>query len=576
MPAQVMDEPLGIECQFSDGTTLRKQIGPTDNDRLARDLLVGLTGLVHPHGQIDAAATISHYTIGVRAMIAFMTERGFTGSAASLTRPQLAEFWMGCTPIVEQTTRRMLMSLHEQMGALSADAVGLTRGRAFHPARNRDKKPFEPYSVAEWTRLHAKCRDTVATAFSAYKKAMTAGAGEDPKTGGWTRQNARWLVRTRGPMTLAEAGEHMGYYRGTIAAKGGLGDVRDELFPNPDVVLCYQLLFGIYTGIVPDGIADLGVGDIDWAGDGTVLLDYVKGRTSKESLTLPSRAVRLLERWLEHSSLLRTFAPPAMQNQLWIRYVPGPSGPWLAGAVSHYVSGMWTRRAGLLGDDGAPLRLHRHRIRTSFESLRDRRAWHGSSRATIDPNHSPRVEGDNYLTATTPQQRDAVEGVIETAQGDLLRKAQPPTLLTADQAADAAAAFPGAVKALRLDQDALAELLGGERDVFLASCADQLAGQFGPVGKPCPARPWVCLLCPLAMFAPRHAANLLRMKAFFGRQWRQMPADHFMAVFGPYANRVDEVVAALDRHDPTLIARYSREVHDTDHELTLRPEELTA
>ena len=89
------------------------------------------------------------------------------------------------------------------------------------------------------------------------------------------------------------------------------------------------------------------------------------------------------------------------------------------------------------------------------------------------------------------------------------------------------------------------------RDVFTAACADQLSGLHGPKGKPCPARPWVCLLCPLAVFAPRHAANLLRLKAFFSRQWRQMPAAQFMAVFGPYAARIDQV---LDRFDPAVLA----------------------
>ena len=97
----------------------------------------------------------------------------------------------------------------------------------------------------------------------------------------------------------------------------------------------------------------------------------------------------------------------------------------------------------------------------------------------------------------------------------------------------------------------IAELVGGERDVFTAACADQLSGLHGPKGKPCPARPWVCLLCPLAVFAPRHAANLLRLKAFFSRQWQQMPAAHFMAVFGPYAQRIDQV---LDRYDPAVLA----------------------
>ncbi|MGH3971923.1 MAG: hypothetical protein ACRDS9_01140 [Pseudonocardiaceae bacterium] len=105
-----------------------------------------------------------------------------------------------------------------------------------------------------------------------------------------------------------------------------------------------------------------------------------------------------------------------------------------------------------------------------------------------------------------------------------------------------------------------------------SACADQLAGLHGPKGKPCPARPWVCLLCPLAVFAPRHAANLLRLKAFFSRQWQQMPAAQFMAVFGPYSQRIGHV---LNRFDPTVLARAAVQVGDSDNELPLRPEEST-
>ena len=85
-------------------------------------------------------------------------------------------------------------------------------------------------------------------------------------------------------------------------------------------------------------------------------------------------------------------------------------------------------------------------------------------------------------------------------------------------------------------------------------------------------RPWVCLLCPLAVFAPRHAANLLRLKAFFSRQWQQMSTAQFVAVFGPYSHRIDEV---LDRFDPALLAHAARDVADDDIELPLRPEETT-
>jgi hypothetical protein len=182
------------------------------------------------------------------------------------------------------------------------------------------------------------------------------------------------------------------------------------------------------------------------------------------------------------------------------------------------------------------------------------------------------VEGDHYLTATTPAQRQAVDAIVQDAQHDMLRRAHPPVVVTDADAAALVRDYPQLIAAHHLNDTAIAELVGGARDVFVAACADQLSGLHGPKGKPCPARPWVCLLCPLAVFAPRHAANLLRLKAFFARQWQQLPAAQFMAVFGPYSQRISQV---LDRYDPTVLAEAAGHVDDHDDELPLRPEEST-
>ena len=117
----------------------------------------------------------------------------------------------------------------------------------------------------------------------------------------------------------------------------------------------------------------------------------------------------------------------------------------------------------------------------------------------------------------------------------------------------------------------LAELVSGTRDVFTAACADQLAGLHGPKGQPCPARPWVCLLCPLAVYAPRHAVNLLAE----GVLLPAMAADARRPVHGrvrPYSQRIGQV---LDRFDPAVLDQAARHVADDDSELPLRPEEHT-
>jgi len=67
--------------------------------------------------------------------------------------------------------------------------------------------------------------------------------------------------------------------------------------------------------------------------------------------------------------------------------------------------------------------------------------------------------------------------------------------------------------------------------------------------------------------------NLLRLKAFFSRQWRQLPTTAaFMAVFGPYSHRIGDV---LDRFDPAVLRAAARHVGDHDDEVPLRPEEST-
>lgn len=51
-----------------------------------------------------------------------------------------------------------------------------------------------------------------------------------------------------------------------------------------------------------------------------------------------------------------------------------------------------------------------------------------------------------------------------------------------------------------------------------------------------------------------------------------MPAAQFMAVFGPYSQRIGQV---LDRFDPAVLATAAAHVTGRDDELPLRPEEST-
>ncbi|HEV2633809.1 MAG TPA: hypothetical protein VGX23_01610 [Actinocrinis sp.] len=579
MPAELAHDPLTVRWVDGDGVAGAQQVRGEANPALARDLAEGLVGLVHPHGPVGATDTIESYLISLRHAVAWFREPR-VGSAADLTRAQLAEYLMGTGFSRESHVRRMLVSFDAVRGELRGDVRALLAGRAYN-TRGR-KQPLAPYSETAWAALTDAARRACTESFGSWREAMAlAEHGRDPLVDGFTLENACWHVRNRGPGKAADfagiLGKSPNRFLATTDFTGTVGRAMAMLLPTAKVLAGYQVLFGIYTGVVPDGIADLDLGDLEWAGDAALLLTYAKGRTSTESVTLGAKPIRLLERWLEHSALARTQAPQSLREALWIRYETGGSHPgWATGPVPGPAMRDWAAEHQVRGEDGAHLSIHRHRIRTTFHALRDRRAWTGSSRTLIDPNHSPRVEADSYLGTPTAAQREALEEIITAGQAEVLRKARPAAALTGEQAADFAERFPDLVAAARLDDAAIRALVGGERDVFAASCADHLAGQFGAAGRPCPARPWVCLLCPLALFAPRHLPNLLRLGAYFDRAFQAMTVVEFMAVFGYYAQRVEQILDVFRASVPALVDTASCEVADHDDELPLRPEERTA
>ncbi|WP_219825368.1 hypothetical protein [Nonomuraea typhae] len=295
-------------------------------------------------------------------------------------------------------------------------------------------------------------------------------------------ENFCWLLARTGPVGTPQFAQAVGVTVNVFHKRGGTVDLHEAMqavFPHLDTLIAYRLLFGAYSGIVPDGIADLGVEDVDWAGDSTILLSYVKGRTAAESLNLPRPAVRLLEQWLAHSALLRSLVPAPERSKLWLG-LSQVGNARLVREIDRVAVQRWVRRFNVLDEDGQPMKIHRARIRTTHQSMRDKSTWTGSARATIDPNHTPAVEGDHYLTATTPAQRHNIETIVEDAQYDILRRAHPPTVITEADAAVLAENYPQLMADLGLDDAAIIELVGGARDVFTAACGDQLSGLHGP------------------------------------------------------------------------------------------------
>lgn len=571
MPAEVLEDPLRVRFVFSSGTECMIRFPGSARSPLLEQLATGLTNLAVPHGGLDAPASAAGYRARIGQLVRWLDQAGFAGDAGDLTVAHLVGFWRGGSPQTEAATRQLLRSVDRHVVALRPEVREFLAGNALQPRHKSAYPPLAPYSHEEWDRLIACCRREIKTARLEHDAALAeAAAGQDPATAGWSRENVLWLLHRYGPLTKQQIAERLGVGTAQIGKRGGASCLARALFVTRDVAVAYRLLLGAISGIVPDGIDELELSDIDWAGDGTVLLAYIKDRTGPESLNLPRPAVMVLRQWLTHSAELRRFVPEPIRDRLWVSFSPmGDKWRITAPSLGPASTARFVAHNGLVDDRGAPFSVHKGRIRTTFHARRDKSRWTG--RTTIDPNHSARVEGDHYLASGTPAQRDALEAIVEQAQGDLVRRSLAPLVVEADTA-QTATSLPETVSQLGLGEEVLRELLGGRRDVFTAACIDPLAGLHGPAGKPCPARPWVCLLCPLALFAPRHLPNLLRLKAFFARQFNQMTASQFVAVFGAYAQRLDEI---LPLFAPALIAAATAAVQDSDAELPLRAEETT-
>ncbi|MGW3563943.1 hypothetical protein ACWDSL_08620 [Streptomyces sp. NPDC000941] len=138
------------------------------------------------------------------------------------------------------------------------------------------------YTDGEWERLENACRTVIDASRRRQRELLNlAASGQDPRVSRrHSEADIAWLMLRDGPL----AGHaYCSYVRGYVrkhpdASYAAVRSVRESLFPTPRVQIAYRLLFGLLSGVVPDGIDDLEVGDIEWAGEATILLAYYKGR----------------------------------------------------------------------------------------------------------------------------------------------------------------------------------------------------------------------------------------------------------------------------------------------------------
>src|SRR5664280_1979902 len=330
MPATV-EAPLAVLFTLPGGVTYRRRLDDLPNQRLAAHLAAGLAAATHPHGPIRTRSVAMQYVQTARRMVRELHDAEFGGGLSELSPAVIVEYWLGCDFHRERRIRAILAAYAATGGVLDAGVGRHLQGRRINQIVK--SRPNPPYSDTEWRRLTAACTELITSLRRAHRQVLaTIEADTKPDEHGASADNLARLLYQNGPATAATILDPLGP---TATARVGRGEVlaaRRALYAHQDTALAYLTLLAMRTGIVPDGIDALTLDDITRTSTSTILVSYTKGRTGREALNLPRDAVRLLDRWLEHSAQLRAQAGDQAEN-VWLyvradpRDLPTPTRP---------------------------------------------------------------------------------------------------------------------------------------------------------------------------------------------------------------------------------------------------------
>lgn len=322
-------------------------------------------------------------------------------------------------------------------------------------------------------------------------------------------------------------------------------------------------LLSLETGLEIECVKGLAIDCLRNASAGTVEVAYVKRRA--RSAEYKAMRVRdggagtpggLIRRLIEVTAAARQHVP---SECLWVYQCCGA----LRAGIDHPRPTLdaWTRRHGIVDDDGRPLRLLLSRLRKTHKAL-----WYLKTEghmARFAVGHTPEVAARHY--ADLPSLRPLHEAAIAAAFSEVVAVAAP-TVLSPDQEGDWRAApllSDGAAPIADVE-----DLLAGGQDVWLAACAGFYASPYGVAGAPCPQPFWGCLDCNNAVITARKLPAIFDFLAFIEDQRSGLSAADWQLKFGRVHSRI--TIQVLPAFSEAVLAD-ARRTADA-HRLYLPPE----
>ena len=322
-------------------------------------------------------------------------------------------------------------------------------------------------------------------------------------------------------------------------------------------VIPLLVLLSLETGLELECCKTLTIDCLRNASGGTVEIAYTKLRAhGAEHKTIrvrdgaSSTPGGLIRRIIALSAKARAHHP---SDCLWVYYQQGE----ITAGMGHPRRPIdaWVARHAIVDDAGKPFYLRLSQLRKTHKALWYLKTEGHMTRFAV--GHTVEIAARHY--ADVPSLRPLHEQTVADALEEAVagpRVVPPPEeerLRSDVEFADPAEAGVSLA------------LLGGEQDVWLASCAGFYTSPFSTAGSPCPTPFWGCLDCRNAVITARKLPAILAFLAFIDEQRTAMGQAEWAAKFGHAHARIarqilpafgDDVVAQartqIATHPPAL------------------------
>lgn len=434
--------------------------------------------------------------------------------------------------------------------------------------------PREPYSSSEWNAIRQVCRTEMDAVLARHEQGrILLRDGVDPRgmdIQAWSsKANMVWLAHELGPLTastIASLGVSDSVTRRARAEQGfTLNDVNACLYPSPEDLLPFLLLFLGETGIPPTYAEELTINCMERPANGRFTIRYVKRRGGyvpksdryrDGNIATPGGIIR---RVISLTARLREIS---QREDLWLVRTQA-SAIKKGVAVPLLLSNATTAEPYLdaLGVKCGLPRLQPSRFRKTWVANNTKRTLGQSTPLVLD--QSPTVHLEHYarMKALVPVHREIVFDAISEAREVAVRS----TVIASSDELVQIQANPASLAArMGCSQEVAQEALVGTLDLWMNACTGFYNSPFAPEGAPCHGAPLgLCLDCPNGLITPHKLPAIYSYLNHIVGQREVQPADVWKDAFGHAYEKIVFGVLMKFSDDVLREARAAAEAEQT-------------